>query len=282
MDKLFSHIEYDSNHGMDLGIWPRFYLQIQDLAEFSSKSFDSNGLYEKEVISGIKNLYDIHFLIQNLIQDYSTGLKDGRYYYKTSQGMHAIQTHQEREISNKIEDFLSRGKVLLIRLGDCGIIDKSDFNITDFVKVNDSNFEKAKDKYLLKTDKRYLPIINLINKSRNSFLNEFKYLREEAQHEFFKLDRFKIQTVNDQIVVEEPIFKGLPLSTKISFYYENILDFIEKVLVYYFGINGELHLKGFAYLEFNPDYNYSKQHYKYTFALGGSSWSENAERCTYD
>ncbi len=267
---------------MDLGIWPRFYLQIQNLAEFSSKSFDSNTLYRKEVIPEIKNLYDISLLIHNLIQDYVTGLKDGRYYYRTIQGTPTIQTHYERDIVNKVEDFISRGKVLLNHFVDCGIIDESEFDILHFIRVNDQNFKKNKSHYTSTTDRRYLPIINFIDKARNSFLNEFKELREEAQHHFFRLDKFKIQNLNDQILVEEPILEGLPLSTKISFYYENILDFIEKVLVYYFGINGELHLSGFAYLEVSSDYDHSKQCYKYNFALGGTSWSENAKRCNYD
>ena len=218
MNKLFSHIEYDSDHGIDLGIWPRFYLQMQSLAEFSGETFDATDLYRKEVIPEIKNLFDLNFLIQGLIEDYVKGIKDRKYFYVSDQGTPIIHRHYERDIVNKVEDFISRGKVLLLHFVDCGIISESHINISEFLKIkNQDIFEKKKSLYLSSTDKRHLPIINLIERARNSFLNEFKLQREEAQHHFFKLDKFKIQVFKDQIIVEEPIFEGLPLSKKISF-----------------------------------------------------------------
>lgn len=285
-NSIFSTIDYDRDHGMDQGIWPRFYLQILSLAEMAGGAdlfHQKAELYEKEVIPEIKNLYDLHHQLQDAIADYKLGMEDGRYYKKDAHDTTILQTYHERNILNIFKNFIIRGKMLLVHFGKCEIIDENNFILDSFIHVkNQNNFDERKRQYLSSSDCRYLPIINLIDVARTSFLNEFTEHRGEVEHKIYKYGKFDLRVEDGKVIVIEPILMGFPLSQKVLFYYNSMLDLIEKILVYYYGINGERHLQGYALLEVNPNYDYTNQIYKYTFSMGGISWSENAEVCKYD
>ena len=82
-------------------------------------------------------------------------------------------------------------------------------------------------------------------------------------------------------VVFEPLLKDKILSVKLEYFYENILEFIEKLVVYYLGINGERNKKGFLKLHVRRDFHYPDLKYKYVFSMGGIPWGFRTDKCDY-
>jgi hypothetical protein len=141
---------------------------------------------------------------------------------------------------------------------------------------------KKKKLYSESTDGKYLPLIELIEKSESLFLTSLNEIRGEMEHELYSLPKFILHVQRKNAWIEEPEIQGKKLLDLLNFYFESSLDFIEKYVSYFIGINGEEKLNGFAVLEVNEEVDYVNMNYKYRFSMGGLSWSQSAKKCTYD
>ena len=105
---------------------------------------------------------------------------------------------------------------------------------------------------------------DVLKTERISFLNDFTKIRGAIEHEDFELDRFILNHKDHITTLIEPNFQGNILSNKISFYYDKILELIEKLTIYFAGINCE-ELNSFykLYKTVSPDYPNLIYGYKY-------------------
>jgi hypothetical protein len=67
--------------------------------------------------------------------------------------------------------------------------------------------------------------------------------------------------------VKEPIINGMLLSQAIDFYYENILDMIEKLMCYFYGINAHLRSNRNLKLFIVKDFDYKNLKYKFIISI---------------
>jgi len=277
--------EYISNHGTAQGIWPRFYLQIADLAELAvgkSEFIDRTGIYLQKVIPDLTNLYDIYHKIITAIEDYKTGIESGKYFSVNERGHSSWNRLNEVEISNLTKDFIIRCKITLVNFIKCGITDECDFKISDFYFCDEKKFQNKKQQYIKKGDNKYLPLIDLIENANSGFLNQLNEIRGSIEHNLFSLDKFTLNRTENFATISEPDLQERPISKQLTFYYEKILEFIEKITVYYFGINGEINLPTFLELHIDDEFDFANLNYKYRFSLGGTPWSFTSKRCLYD
>lgn len=283
---MLLHIEYDSNHGTEQGIWPRFYLQILDLAELAidKAEFEKRtGLYLEKVIPDLTNLYDLFHKLRSLIADYKEGVHNGKYFTVNETGHSSFNRLNEVEIYNLTKDFLIRCKIAIVNFVKSGFTDENDFKLSEYFLCSSNKFKDKKQQYSKTSDGRYLPLLNLIEKANNDFLERLNDIRGEIEHNLFSLPKFILH--RDELNsrwLEEPVLQGQVLSNKLSFYYEKSLEFIEKIMVYYIGINGERNLKGLLELHVDNEFDFPNMKYKYGFSFGGTPWSLTSKKCLYD
>lgn len=283
---MFLHIEYDSNHGTEQGIWTRFYLQIFDLAELAigKTEFEKRtGLYLEKVIPDLTNLYDVFLKLRTLIGDYKEGVRNGKYFTVNERGHSSFNRLNEVEIYNLTKDFLIRCKIAIVNFVKSGFTDENDFKLSEYFFCSSTKFKDKKQQYSKTSDGRYLPLLNLIENANNDFLEQLNDIRGAIEHDLFSLPKFILHRDKPNSPwLEEPVLQGQVLSDKLSFYYEKSLEFIEKIMVYYIGINGERNLKGFLELHVDNEFDFPNMKYKYRFSLGGTPWSLTSKKCLYD
>jgi hypothetical protein len=282
---MLLHIEYDSNHGTSQGIWTRFYLQMVDLGELAigKNDFDNRtSVYLEKVIPDLTNLYDIYNKIISTIDDYKTGVENGKYYKINEKGHSSFYRLAEVEIYNLTKDFIIRSKILVVNFMKCGFADERNFKLADFFFCNEIKFIEKKKLYLKKSYGKYSPLLNLIEKAKTEFLNQLNEIRGAIEHDLFSLPKFSLHKNNNSATISEPDLQDQILSIKLKFFYEKILDFVEKMMCYYFGINGEIEKGGFLQFHVDDIFDYSEMRWKYTFALGGTPWSFTSRKCLYD
>jgi|GEM_PF-2450988 len=286
---MILHLETYSNHGTEQGIIPRFYEQIFDLAKDGGlkKEFEQKSkIYFENVIPEFTQFYDLNKEIQDLIYDYKEGVRTGRYFSISERGHSVLNKHNELKIQSRVKDFFIRGKIAIVYFMKCGIIDDdSDFKLEKFFLCKkDEDFNKRKTEYINKHGNKYKPILDLFQKYKSDIndLSEFNEIRGDIEHNPFKLDDFVLINSTEGISIKEPMIKGVILSSKLQSYLDNIFDFIEKILVYYYGINGELKTKGFFKLYERINFNYSLSEYKYIFEIEGNPQRLPSRKCLYD
>lgn len=283
---MFLQIEYGNNHGMSQGIIPRFYLQMADLAELGigKNEFDErSNIYFEKVIPDITNIYDIYHKLETLIEDYKAGVSKGVYFTVDERGHSSFNRQNEVEIKNLTKDFIIRCKIAIVNFVKCGFADEGVFKLQSFFFVDHQKFNDRKKQYLKSTDGKYLPLINLIEKANGEFLKPLNDIRGEIEHNLFTLSKFVFnRNAEGAVWLDEPTLQGETLSEKIKYYYEKSLEFIEKTMVYFIGINGEHRMPGFLELHVDDIFDYSNMNYKYRFSLGGTPWSFTSKRCMYD
>lgn len=283
--RFFLGSETISNHGTSTGIWPRFLLQMISLGKMAfGDDFKDKRItvYYKTVMPELENLYDIYHKIFNLLDDYKEGIQNGKYYKINKQGQFSHERQNEVEIINLTKDFFIRGKITLVNFVKSEVIDDDKFCFSNFFFCGDDKFEKIKFEYLNSSDGRYKPLIDLIEKANKTFLKDFNIIRGEIEHKLFSIEKFKIEKSQDDTFVLEPMLGDKILSVKLEYFYENIMDFIEKIFVYFLGINAEIKYNGFLTLDINRDYNYPSLEYKYLFSFGGVKSAISVDKCLYD
>ncbi|RTL56142.1 MAG: hypothetical protein EKK37_16820 [Sphingobacteriales bacterium] len=239
-------------------------------------------LYFDKVIPDLTNLYDIYHKLIATINDYKVGVENGKYFKVDERGHSSLDRLNEVTIRNLTKDFIIRAKILQVNFFKCGFADEDNFKLTNFFTFEKNKLAERKKLYLKKSDGKYLPLINLIEKANDNFLKQLTDLRGAIEHDLFSLEKFQLNRKDNIATISEPDLEGQLLSTKLKFFYENSLEFIEKMMVYYFGVNGEVNKNGFLQLYVDDVFDYSEMRWKYTFALGGTPWSFTSKKCLYD
>lgn len=281
---MLLHIEYDSNHGTSQGIWPRFYLQMVDLGELAigQEFHDRIKVYFEKVIPDLTNLYDIYHKLCNTITEYKEGVKNGKYFKVDNRGHSSFDRLSEVEIYNQTKDFIIRTKIVIVNFIKSGFADENSFKLSDFFFCPLAKLQEKKNQYLKSADCKYVPLIKLIEKANKEFLTQLNEIRGSIEHDLFSLAKFSLVREGSTATITEPNLQDLLLSEKLTFYYDKTLEFIEKLMVYYIGINGEINKNGFLELHVDEVHDYAEMKYKYTFSLAGTPWSLTSKKCNYD
>jgi hypothetical protein len=279
------HAEYEGISGMEQGIVPRFYLQMLDLSQFAGEEVKADEKLEDFRVSVIPELDELREIYVDLIAkiaDFIEGVESGRYYTLKPSGHTNLDRRAETQVKRLTKSFFLQAKLVLENFVNCGLLDDTDFKLSTYIKANEENFKNRKKQYETSSKTIYKPLLNLIEKANSLFLMELKDVRGSYTHKSFTVDRFEVEIGGPQATAKEPDLGGAPLSAKVSFIYEGLLDFLEKMMAYYLGINAEIHLKGVVALCVNDDFNYAEQRYKYTLAIGGVGTSFTSRLCQFD
>lgn len=283
---MFDKVVYISGHGTDSGIWPRFLLQMDDLAQFAigKQAFDQRQkVYFDTVIPQITKFYDIYHEFREMLKDYQDGIQSGKYYSFDDRGRASHNKIPETKIADKAKDFFINGKIMLVNFVKCGIIDEAPFVLSDFYFADEKKFEVKKQEYLKTSNGFLIPLIALLEKAQKDFLKPFNVIRGDIEHNHFTIDDFKIETTQQGVFAIEPTFDGRNLSMTLEFYYNNILDLIEKLVAYFLGIKAETKNNSPFELYVRRQYDYPKMLYKYTIAVGGNIvLGTPADKCGYN
>lgn len=281
--KLHIHMEYDTLTGMEQGLWPRFYLQMHTLGELTIGQIGIEDRLEQVrtvLMPELEQLHQCYGAIIQGIMEYATGVANGKYYRVKAEGHTELDRSLELAIKKESKQFIIQAKLVYIAFVNCGFLDESDFLLKTYGFTK--RFTDLKGQYAKSKDSKYLPLLNVLEKANVLFLNELTELRGGIEHKSFTIDPFELIRMDQGATVREPLLRGALLSEKITFFYEHLLDFIEKMMAYFIGINMERALPGMAQLCVDDQFDYSKQRYKYTFIFGGIPTSETARRCIYD
>lgn len=266
-DQLFKGYATFSNHGTSQGIIPRFYLQMIDMAQFA---FDKEGVEERlqnfldKNISDFTDFYDLFNELKSLYIDYRDGLKNGKYYSIDNKGSFRHDRSNELTLKKKIKDFFIQGRLVVYNFGKSGVINDGEFILNNFLIVKDGNFQKSKQSCIdSPAGNKYKLLIEIIEKAREDFLSEFNQIRADFEHQNLQIEDFKVQVLNDQIEVVEPTLGGMNLLSKIEYFYEQTLDLIEVLMVFFYGIQAYEKTSGFMTLFRRDEFDYSNMNYKY-------------------
>lgn len=256
-----------SNHGTSQGIIPRFYLQMREMAQFALDKTDLENRFEnflQKNIPDFTDFYDLFNEVKEIYVEYKEGLLNGKYYSINEKTAFHHDRSKEIILKRKIKDFFILGRLVVFNFGKSGIINDRNFVINNFLLVKKRNFQNSKLKYLeSKLDIDYSILIEIIENARNNFLTAFIQKRADFEHENLQVDDFKVKLVDEKIVITEPTFGQGNLLTEIETSYEKILELIEILMAFYFGLNATQKMKGFMTLFRRTDFDYSNFKYKY-------------------
>ncbi len=266
---IFSGIETLSNHGTSQGILPRFYWQTLELSEcvFEKKEAEKRmSEFMTKNIPDFTSFYDLYKEITSDYNDFLNGILNGKYYSKEKNGEFKIDRTIELDLSKKVKDFFILGRLLINNFAKSKLIDNEHFILNELIIVTDKNFIKNKTKYIENDkSKRFEILYNLLEKARETFLTKFNQIRADIEHQNLQIPKFIIDTQND--TVSEPTISGeTSMLDEITEFYENLLDLIELLIVYSFGIQASIKNPNLG-LFVRHDYNYTQMISKYTISL---------------
>lgn len=277
------HIETSPGYGTKQGIMPRFYLQLENICKFlNGEPFLENipSVFFKKIIPELTNFYDVHQKLQTSIQEFLEGVKDGTFYKIDEDGSTTFLRKKEFEISNLTKDFFIRGKILLVLFFKSDIIVDNNFKISDYYFCDDKKFDTKLSQYSTSKNSKYLPLLNVLKNARLSFLNDFSKTRGDIEHEDFELERFKVVHKEKSATLIEPNFQNEILSKRIAYFYESILDLIEKITIYFAAITCEEKNSFYQlFVATNPDF--PNLIYKYHYRIMGMPFVFETIRCEY-
>lgn len=284
MGNLQFHIETSPGYGTKQGIMPRFYMQMRELCNFLNTPAFIQTIPEKflkVIIPELANFYDVNNNLQTTIKEFLDGVKDGTFYKVSEGGDTSFTRKKEFEISNLTKDFFIRGKILLVKYFKSDIVVDGDFKLSPYYFCDDIKFDAKFSQFSSGKKQKYLPLLNVLKNARDSFLNEFSKTRGTIEHDDFELDRFKLQHEGNITTLIEPNFQGDTLSKKIEFYYGRIFELIEKLTVYFAGINcEELNSVYKLYKTETPDY--PNLIYGYRYRIMEMPFVVKTVRCKYN
>lgn len=244
-----------SSHGTEQGIIPRFVLQmlkLEEEASFPTNAPKKSYKYITVASSDFTSFYDLHEEIIDKRKEYLRKLYSKEIIEIQQSGAISIDRTIETSLLQKVKDFFIKGRIMLNNWAKSEVIKDEYFDLKNLLIVKDSNFENQYQKYLsIDEDARYDHLFNLIRVGRNQFLNKFNEIRAKIEHEDLQLKYSRIELKDDEIKVNEPFLENNPMYELIDFFYENILSLIEKVMVYYYGIN--------AFINWNENKNLFKR-----------------------
>jgi hypothetical protein len=286
-EKLQLRAELLIGHGTAQGIIARFYMQPEQLSEMvTGNAHDQisniKGAYFVGVVTEITHLYDLYHEIQNLITDYKAGVEKGKFFTVDQQGHTNLETSNELKVRKLVNEFFIKGKIVLTNFAKCDLIKDGSFDFSKFYFCDDRKFADLSAKYLAgRADLKYLVIIELIKRNRK-FLSEFNKIRGAIEHDGFKIDKFDlIRTKNAQYVVE-PILNNKYLSDSLKELYEALLEFIEKAVCYFLGINLKSGYPMRLVVNPHPDFPNMVYRYEWKLMIAGLRTRFPTEDCTFD
>jgi len=281
--KLQIHAEYDTLTGMDQGLWPRFYLQMAALGQLTIGQMGMDEKLEQVrtvLMPELEQLHRSYAAIQQNIQEYESGVASGKYYQVKAGGHTSLDRSVELTIRNDAKQFIIQAKLVYVAFLNSEFLSDGGFSLKTYGLTK--KLTQLKEQYGKSKDPQYLPLLNVLEKANALFLNELTDLRGDIEHQSFAIDKFELIKQDGGATVQQPLLRGIILSEKVSFIYENLLHFIEKMMAYYIGLNIERLLPGVAQFCVDDQFDYSQQRYKYTFAFAGAPTSCTARLCLYD
>ncbi len=277
------HIETSPGYGTKQGIMPRFYLQMENICKFlNGEPFLDKipSTFLSKIIPELTNFYDVRNKLQSTTQEFIQGVQDGTLFKVANDGSTTFLRKKEFEISNLTKDFFIRGKVLLVLFFKSDILVDGNFKIENFYFCDYKKFESKYSQNQSGQYAKYQPLLNVLQKARLNFLNDFSKTRGDIEHEDFEIERFKLIQEGNTATLQEPNFQGNKLSERIDFYYNQILDLIEKLTVYFAGINCEAKNNFYQlYVATNPDF--PKLIYRYHYRIMGMPFVFETIRCDF-
>lgn len=256
-----------SSHGTEQGIIPRFVLQmlkLEEEASFPTNAPKKSYKYITVASSDFTSFYDLHEEIINKRKEYLRKLYSKKIIEIQQSGAISIDRTIETSLLQNVKDFFIKGRIMLNNWVKSEVIKDEYLDLKNLLIVKDSNFENQYQKYLSVDEyARYDHLFNLIRVGKNQFLNKFNKIRAQIEHEDLQLKYSRIELKDDEIKVNEPFLENNPMYELIDFFYENILDLIEKVMVYYYGINAFINWNGNKNLFKRDKIDFENEIYEY-------------------
>ena len=231
--------EVISNHGSSTGIIPRFLNQPMEIAiigigrENAEKKFDT---FLKRNIKDFTDFYDLFHEIKIDYIDFITGLKNGKYFSTNERKQFSLDRTVEISLHSKIKNFYIIGRLLVNNFAKSKIIDSEHFTLNNFLLVNNKNFEKNKILYFENDQaKKYKILLEIIEDSRNNFLNTFNQIRADFEHQNLEIPKIKVNTETGEIT-EVGLTQNLTLIEELEYVYNYMFNMIENLMVFHYGI----------------------------------------------
>lgn len=266
-NNLFGRSETISNHGTQQGIVPRFQLQSLELAKAAFITNAENRVFEfsNYCLDDFTNFYDVHELIINKHKTYLRGLQDGSFYNIGGTNSPYHDRSIEIEIRQHVKDFFVGGRQMLDNFAKSKFLDddKLEFGKIMFSKLNKYE-ELKKDVMLMKGKPNYQMLFRIVDNYKPKVTEPFVKIRALFEHENYKLEKFLVSDDGERIIITEPKIDSENYIAKIDFYYKYIFNYLEQLIVFFFGLHAHYSSKGKMTLYENLEYNYSKLTYRYT------------------
>ena len=266
-NQTYNRVEKISNHGLEQGIVPRFILQfigIKYLVFMDKKECEYKfRAYQNVIINDLIPLYDLLEEIKELNTTYIQSAFKGENGSVQDYGVINFDRSLERKIIEKLKLFFINGKILINNWSKCAFFEDNDFDIKKLLFVSDINFNKNKTSQLA-NNKKFEYLYFIVENARKKFLSEFVTIRNNIEHNDFSISNYQLTVISDVFIVEEPLLGNRKLLDSLNFYFENICEFIELIMIYYFGINSYLNYFGQMKTYERKEYDYTIQKYRFT------------------
>lgn len=264
---LYTRINKLNNHGTKQGIIPRFVLQMLDLED---KAFMPIGRIKKSykyvtvACTDFTSFYDLNQEIKIKRNEFHKRLISKEIVEIQENGVLSIDRTSETSILQNVKDFFIKGRILVNNWAKSEVITDEFFDLRNLLIVKDSNFITNSYQYLsLDEHRRYEYLFKLIENGRTQFLNRFNNIRAKIEHEDLTLNYSRIELINDEIIIFEPFLDNAAMYELVDFFYENILNLIEKVMAYYYGINAYINWNESMSLFRREEIDFDKKLYEY-------------------
>ena len=119
----------------------------------------------------------------------------------------------------------------------------------------------------------YEILFEILEDARNDFLSRFNQIRADFEHQNLQIENFDVSMEGARILIKEPSIGEEPIIQAVTTFYEKLLDFIELLMAFYFGLKTYEKSNGFMTLFKRKEFDFSNLRYKYVIfpAMGDSS-----------
>ena len=252
---LYPSINKINNHCIHQGIIPRFILQMLELERIAFMpvgSIKKSYKYVKVASSDFTSFYDLNQEIKIKRKEFIEKIFSREIIEIQKNGTLSIDRTIETHLLEKVKDFFIKGRILVNNWAKSDVVSDEFVDLKNLLIVKDTNFITNTNHYLsLDKHRRYECIFEIIEDGRAQFLSRFNNIRARIEHDDLILNYSRIELINDEIRIFEPLLDNSAMYELVELFYENILNFIEKVMAYFYGIN--------AYINWNKSMNLFKR-----------------------
>jgi len=273
--KLFNGVKYVSTHGTSQGIIPRFQLHFMEMSEFAFPFDDER----KKIVENFcdqtqdhfTNFYDVYNEVLDLRNQYIEGILNGKYFSVSDENGITSDISPEILIRKRIVDFFILGKQLLNNFCKSRLIVDGSFDIGIVLLTKKENIENyiSKESQNFRYKNAYIKVIKIASQAQDDFLRDFIFRRGSLEHDYGKsIPDFNIHLKEGNVTIEEPVIFGENVFEQVVRYYKSILNLIEDIACYFFGVNAHINSKGLiTLLKRNGESDPSKFKYLYAVTL---------------